>query len=92
MLKSIPYLIAFLAVGLSIYSAYKWGYNDARADNLEITNQALAKSAQYIIDEQSKQQIIEDVINKDPDTSRVKSPVLMRTLVRLRECEGKPKC
>jgi hypothetical protein len=92
MLKALPYLIALVAVGLSIYSAYKWGYNDARADNLELTNQALAKSAQHIIDEQSKLQIIEDVINKDPDTSRIKSPVLMRTLVRLRECEGKPKC
>lgn len=92
MLKALPYLIAFLAVGLSIYSAYKWGYNDARADNLELTNQALAKSAQHIIDEQSKLQHIEDIINKDPDTSRIQSPVLMRTLVRLRECEGKSKC
>ncbi|MFY7936626.1 MAG: hypothetical protein ACOVOQ_04565 [Flavobacterium sp.] len=92
MLKALPYLMALLAVGLSIYSAYKWGYNDARADNLELTNQALAKSAQHIIDEQSKLQIIEDVINKDKDTTIIKSPVLMRTLVRLRECEGKPKC
>jgi hypothetical protein len=92
MLKALPYLIALVAVGLSIYSAYKWGYNDARADQLELTNEALAKSAQHIIDEQSKLQIIEDVINKDPDTSRIKSPVLMRTLVRLHNCEGKPKC
>ena len=92
MLRALPYLIALVAVGLSIYSAYKWGYNDARADQLELTNEALAKSAQHIIDEQSKLQIIEDVINKDPDTSRIKSPVLMRTLVRLHNCEGKPKC
>lgn len=93
MLKALPYLIAgLLAVGLSFYSAYKWGYNVARSEQLEITNEALAKSAQYIIDEQTKLQHIEDIINKDTDTSRVKSPVLMRTLIRLRDCEGKSKC
>lgn len=92
MLKALPYLAAFLAVGLSFYSAYKWGYNVARAEQLELTNEALAKSAQHIIDEQAKLQQIEDVIAKDTDNSVIKSPVLMRTLVRLRECEGKPKC
>ncbi len=93
MLKALPYLIAgLLAVGLSFYSTYKWGYNVARSEQLELTNEALAKSAQYIIDEQTKLQHIEDIINKDTDTSRVKSPVLMRTLIRLRDCEGKSKC
>jgi len=92
MLKALPYLAALLAVGLSFYSAYKWGYNDARAEQLELTNEALAKSAQHIIDEQAKLQKIEDVIAKDTDTTNIKSPVLMRTLVRLRECEGKSKC
>lgn len=92
MLKALPYLAALLAVGGLIFTAYQWGYNVAQRKQTEQINEALAKSAQYIIDEQSKQQIIEDVINKDPDTSRVKSPVLMRTLVRLRECKGKPKC
>ncbi len=93
MLKALPYLIAgLLAVGLSFYSTYKWGYNAARFDQSEITNKALAKSAQHIIDEQTKLQHIEDIINKDTDNSRIKSPVLMRTLVRLHDCEGKPKC
>lgn len=92
MLKALPYLAALIVVGLSFYSAYKWGYNVARSEQLELTNEALAKSAQYIIDEQTKLQHIEDIINKDTDTSRVKSPVLMRTLIRLRDCEGKSKC
>lgn len=92
MLKALPYLAALIVVGLSFYSAYKWGYNVARSEQLELTNEALAKSAQHIIDEQTKLQHIEDIINKDTDTSRVKSPVLMRTLVRLRDCEGKSKC
>ena len=92
MLKALPYLAALIAVGLSFYSAYKWGYNVARSEQLELTNEALAKSAQHIIDEQTKLQHIEDIINKDTDTSRVKSPVLMRTLIRLRDCEGKSKC
>lgn len=92
MLKALPYLAALIAVGLSFYSAYKWGYNVARSEQLELTNEALAKSEQHIIDEQTKLQHIEDIINKDTDTSRVKSPVLMRTLVRLRDCEGKSKC
>ncbi len=92
MLKALPYLAALIVVGLSFYSAYKWGYNVARSEQLELTNEALAKSAQHIIDEQTKLQHIEDIINKDTDTSRVKSPVLMRTLIRLRDCEGKSKC
>lgn len=92
MLKALPYLAALIVVGLSFYSTYKWGYNVARSEQLELTNEALAKSAQYIIDEQTKLQHIEDIINKDTDTSRVKSPVLMRTLIRLRDCEGKSKC
>lgn len=92
MLKALPYLAALIVVGLSFYSTYKWGYNVARSEQLELTNEALAKSAQHIIDEQTKLQHIEDIINKDTDTSRVKSPVLMRTLIRLRDCEGKSKC
>lgn len=92
MLKALPYLAALIVVGLSFYSTYKWGYNVARSEQLELTNEALAKSAQHIIDEQTKLQHIEDIINKDTDNSRIKSPVLMRTLVRLHDCEGKPKC
>jgi len=92
MLKALPYLAALLAVGGLIFTAYQWGYNVALNDDLQKTNDSLAKSAQHIIDEQAKLQSIEDIINKDPDNSRIKSPVLMRTLVRLRECEGKTKC
>lgn len=91
MLKALPYLMALLAVGLSIYSAYKWGYNDARADQLELTNEALAKSAQHIIDEQTKLNHIEDIIRKSP-SSKIVSPVLMRTLNRLPDCAGKTQC
>ncbi len=81
-----------LILATSHYSAYQWGVNATRLEQTELINQALAKSAQHIIDEQAKLQQIEDVISKDTDTSVIKSPVLMRTLVRLRECEGKSKC
>ena len=85
--------LAFLLIlAASHYSAYKWGVNAARLEQSQETNKALAKSAQHIIDEQAKLQSIEDIINKDTDNSRVQSPVLMRTLVRLRDCEGKPSC
>lgn len=83
-------LLGILAA--SFYSSYKWGYNAARLEQAEETNKALAKAAQHIIDEQAKLQIIEDAIRDDKDDTKVKSPVLMRSLVRLRECEGKPKC
>lgn len=93
MLKALPYLAALLAVGLSFYSAYKWGYNDARADQLELTNEALAKSAQHIIDEQAKLQIVDEIINKSSDDTMLKSPILMRSLVSMsNECTGKTKC
>jgi len=92
MLKALPYLAVVIAVSLSIFTAYQWGYNVALKDKLQKTNESLAKSAQHIIDEQAKNQIIEDVINKDKDGTVFKSPVLMRTLVRLSDCTGKTKC
>ena len=85
-------LVLLLILAASYYSAYQWGYNVARLEQSEHTAQALAKSAQHIIDENAKQQIIEDVINKDTDTTIIKSPVLMRTLVRVQSCSGKTKC
>lgn len=91
MLKALPYLIALVAVGLSFYSAYKWGYNVARSEQLQLTNEALAKSAQHIIEEQSKLNKIEDIIRKSP-SSKIVSPVLMRSLNRLPDCSGKTQC
>lgn len=85
-------LALLLILAASYYSAYQWGYNDARADQLELTNDALAKSAQHIIDEQAKLQQIEDIITKDTDGTVIKSPVLMRTLKRVSDCSGKTKC
>ena len=86
---------ALVILGLlaaTTYTSYQWGFNAARLEQSELTAQALAKSAQHIIDENAKQQIIEDVINKDTDTTIIKSPVLMRTLVRVQSCSGKTKC
>ncbi len=91
MLKALPYLAAFLAVGLSNFTAFQWGKNVARLEQSDQINKELAKTAQHIIDEQAKLQSIEDVIRKSP-SSKIKSPVLMRTLVRLHECEGKTAC
>jgi predicted transcriptional regulator len=84
-------LAFILILAASHYSAYQWGNNAARLKQSEQTNEALAKSAQHIIDEQSKLNQIEDVIRKSP-SSKIKSPVLMRTLVRLPDCAGKTQC
>jgi len=86
---------ALVILGLlaaTTYTSYHWGYNAARLEQSELVNEALAKSAQHIIDEQAKLQSIEDIINKDTDTTDIKSPVLMRTLVRVQSCSGKTKC
>jgi len=86
---------ALVILGLlaaTTYTSYHWGYNAARLEQSELANEALAKSAQHIIDEQAKLQSIEDIINKDTDTTDIKSPVLMRTLVRVQSCSGKTKC
>ena len=85
-------LVLLLILAASYYSAYQWGYNAARLEQANLTNEALAKSAQHIIDEQAKLQSIEDVITKDTDGTVIKSPVLMRTLVRLSDCAGKDQC
>ena len=85
-------LALLLILAASYYSAYQWGYNAARLEQANLTNEALAKSAQHIIDEQAKLQSIEDVITKDTDGTVIKSPVLMRTLVRLSDCSGKDQC
>jgi len=86
---------ALVILGLlaaTTYTSYHWGYNVARLEQSELSNEALAKSAQHIIDEQAKLQSIEDIINKDTDTTDIKSPVLMRTLVRVQSCSGKTTC
>ena len=86
---------ALVMLGLlaaTTYTSYQWGFNAARLEQSEHTAQALAKSAKHIIDEQAKLQSIEDVITKDTDGTVIKSPVLMRTLVRLSDCAGKTKC
>lgn len=85
---------ALVILGLlaaTTYTSYQWGFNAARLEQSELTSQALAKSAQHIIDEQAKLQSIEDIINKSPST-KIKPPVLMRSLVRLPECAGKAYC
>lgn len=86
-------LVLFLSIAATVYTSYQWGFHAARLEQSEQTNQQLAKAAQHIIDEQNKLQIIEDIINKDEDKSVIKSPVLIRTLVRVRdECSGKTTC
>lgn len=85
-------LVLLVSLAASHFSAYQWGMNVARLEQANSLNEALAKSAQHIIDEQSKQQKIEDVIVQDKDNSKIKSPVLMRTLVGVSKCSGKPYC
>ena len=84
--------IAIAALALISFTSYQWGYKTRALSQSEQITKSLADSAKYIIDEQAKQQVIEDVINKDNDTTVIKSPVLMRTLVRVRDCEGKTAC
>lgn len=86
-------LVLFLSLAATVYTSYKWGFNAARLEQSNEINQQLAKAAQHIIDEQAKLQAIEDIISKDDDKSVVKSPVVIRTLVRVRdECSGKTTC
>jgi len=92
MLKALPYVVIVLMIAAHTYSSFQWGVLHERNSKLQDTNTSLAKSAQYIIDENAKQQIIEDVINKDTDGTVIKSPVLMRTLTRLSDCAGKDQC
>lgn len=92
MLKALPYVVIVLMIAAHTYSSIQWGILHERNSKLQDANASLAKSAQHIIDENAKQQIIEDVINKDADTTVIKSPVLMRTLVRVQSCSGKAKC
>jgi len=80
-----------LILAASHYSAYQWGANATQVNQLAKTNEALAKQAQFIIDEQSKLNHIEDIIRKSP-SSKIVSPVLMRTLSRLPDCAGKTQC
>ena len=92
MLKALPYVVIVLMIAAHTYSSIQWGILHERNSKLQDTNTSLAKSAQYIIDENAKQQIIEDVINKDTDGTVIKSPVLMRTLKRVSDCSGKDQC
>lgn len=80
-----------LILATSHYSAYRWGLNEARLEQAQEINKQLAKSAQHIIEEQAKLNHIEDIIRKSP-SSKIVSPVLMRTLNRLPDCTGKANC
>ncbi len=99
MLKALPYLIAgLLAVGMIIQGANAL-YKHVRKSGVESCElaekdkriEALSKQAQFIIDEDRRRQKIEDIILSSPKT-KIKSPVLMRTLVRLPNCAGKTQC
>jgi len=80
-----------LILATSLFTAYKWGYNVAQREHQESVIKDLAKSAQHIIEEQAKLNHIEDIIRKSP-SSKIVSPVLMRTLNRLPDCAGKANC
>lgn len=100
MTKYIPYAIAALVAlagimqgGNAIYShVYNSGVKSCELAQKDEQIKSLAKSAQHIIDEQAKLQNIEDIIRGDKNNIKIKSPILMRTLVRVRECEGKTSC
>lgn len=91
MLKALPYVAIVLMIAANTYSSFQWGVFHEKNSALLATNEALAKSAQHIIDEQSKLNHIEDIIRKSP-SSKIVSPVLMRTLNRLPDCAGKTQC
>lgn len=83
----------FLALlAASHYSAYQWGFNVAHTEQLQQANEQLAKSAQHIIDEQAKLQIVEDIITNSKDNTVIKSPILMQSLISVSKCSGKPTC
>lgn len=84
-------LAFILILAASHYSAYQWGVNATRLEQTELINEALAKSAQHIIEEQAKLNNIEDIIRKSP-SNKIVSPVLMRSLIRLPDCAGKAHC
>lgn len=84
--------VAFLATSIISYTSFQWGYNSHALKQSEQTTKQLAISAQHIINEQSKLQSVEDIISSDKEDTSIKSPVLIRTLVRVRECSGKPTC
>ena len=84
--------IAFAAVALISFTSYQWGYKSCALRQSDQLNKSLAASAKYIIDQQYQLQIVEDIIGKSTEDSKIKSPILLRTLVRLRECEGKTSC
>lgn len=92
MLKALPYVVIVLMIAAHTYSSIQWGILHERNSKLQDTNTSLAKSAKHIIDEQAKLQSIEDTITNDKDNTVIKSPVLMRTLVRLSDCAGKDQC
>ena len=86
---------ALVILGLlaaTTYTSYHWGFNAARLEQSELANEALAKSAQYIIDEQVKLQIVETIITNSKDKSMLKSPILMQSLVSVSKCAGKEQC
>lgn len=83
-------ILGFLAA--STYTSYKWGFNAARLEQSQLTTTALAKSAQHIIDEQAKLQIVEDIITNSKDNTVIKSPILMQSLISVSKCSGKPTC
>lgn len=83
---------AIIAVALISFTSYQWGYKTHALEQSEQINKSLAESAKFIIDEQAKQQKIEDIIVKSDDKTVIKSPVLMRTLKRVSDCSGKTQC
>lgn len=86
-------LVFFALIAASNYTSYHWGYNAARLKQSETTIQALAKSAQHIIDEQSKLEIIHNIIDNDKDDSIVSNPVVLLTVDRVStNCAGKTHC
>jgi len=85
-------LVILGLIAATTYTSYHWGFNAARLEQSELTNEALAKSAQHIIDEQAKLQIIENIITDSKDNTVIKSPILMQSLVGVSKCSGKPTC
>lgn len=100
MLKALPYAVAALvAIAVIVQGAnalysyvYKSGKTSCELAVKQNENIALAKTAQHIIDEQAKLQIIEDAIRGDKDNSKISNPVLIRTFDSVSKCSGKTNC
>lgn len=101
MLKALPYLVAALVAIGAIIQGAKALYNHVHQSGIQSCELAqkntqieqLAKSAEHIINEQAKLEIVQRAIDGDTDNSKVVNSVVLRTVDRVStSCAGKTHC